>query len=226
MKKKFKLLVVVMILCLSVYLFFRYYYACEKLSQIQNEQKQQVLDQQMLLEENERRLQEELLKKNLENATNFVTSISKETKFVLLTLNGKYTLNHDKTPENNKLFEWAINSEIKMNVDYIAAFCIKTDDITIDIDDKGSVNVLFSTKSINLEFIDISNIVILQDKGIFGEDYTASQVLAFENIIKDKIYSDLFISKNIDICSQNFIVLIEKLAKSMNVEEISIININ
>lgn len=138
-------------------------------------------------------LQEELLKDKMEAAKNLVTNINNDVALTILRTSGKITLSHDKTPENNQWIEWLINSDIKVYAEYETAFTIETNLIKTEINEQdGTVTITYDPDDIKLSFVDIKDISTNNNKSIFGNDYTPSQVAAFENIAHDDIakYTD------------------------------------
>ena len=133
-------------------------------------------------------LEEKLLKDKMEAAKNLVTSINNDVALTILRTSGKITLSHDKTPENNQWLEWLINSDIKVYAEYETAFTIETNMIKTSIDEEsGVVTISYDPDDIKLSFVDIKDISTSNNKSIFGNSYTPSQVTALENIARDDI---------------------------------------
>lgn len=133
-------------------------------------------------------LEERLLKDKMEAAKNLVTSINNDVALTILRTSGKITLSHDKTPENNQWLEWLINSDIKVYAEYETAFTIETNMIKTSIDEEsGVVKITYDPDDIKLSFVDIKDISTSNNKSIFGNSYTPSQVTALENIARDDI---------------------------------------
>lgn len=133
-------------------------------------------------------LEERLLKDKMEAAKNLVTSINNDVALTILRTSGKITLSHDKTPENNQWLEWLINSDIKVYAEYETAFTIETNMIKTSIDEEsGVVTITYDPDDIKLSFVDIKDISTSNNKSIFGNSYTPSQVTALENIARDDI---------------------------------------
>lgn len=165
-------------------------------------------------------LQEELLKKEIEKAEDFVENLNNNIALTVLRTSGKITLSHDKTPENNAWTEWLFNSDIKLYANYTTAFTIECNNITTKIDENANVLISYNSSDINLSSIDITDISSSENKSIFGSTYTPDQTLALEQIARDRIFENSNNEKNIlqakinlenflNTCSKNFDVNIQ-----------------
>lgn len=162
-------------------------------------------------------IQQELLNKEIENAQNFIESINNNVALTLLRTSGKITLTHDKTPENNAWTEWLFNSDIKLYANYNTAFTIECNTISSKIDENANVTISYDTDDIKLSFIDIVDISSSENKSIFGSTYTPEQVLALEQIARDRIEKKLNNDTNITQAKQNLESLLNVYAKNFNV---------
>lgn len=173
--------------------------------------------------DNQKNLDEELLREKIENSNRFVKNISNQTEIILLNENGEFTIRHDRTPENNQLNEWLVNAELTMKLDYRAIFSIKSSDIDFDITNDGKVIAKYDTSNIIITAIEISNVTPTQKTSIFGTKYKPTEVAALEKIAKEKLLDKAYSNENILNASDNLKSFVNDLAKKFSVEEISII---
>lgn len=173
--------------------------------------------------ENQRNLDEEMLREKIENSNRFVKNISNQTEIILLNENGEFTIRHDRTPENNQLNEWLVNAELTMKLDYRAIFSIKSSDIDFDITNDGKVIATYDTSNIIITAIEVSNVIPTQKTSIFGTKYKPTEVAALEKIAKEKLLEKSYNDENILKASDSLKSFINDLAKKFGVEEISIV---
>lgn len=173
--------------------------------------------------DNQKNLDEELLREKMENSNRFVKNISNQTEIILLNENGEFTIRHDRTPENNQLNEWLVNAELTMKLDYRAIFSIKSSDIDFDITNDGKVIAKYDTSNIIITAIEISNVTPTQKTSIFGTKYKPTEVAALEKIAKEKLLDKAYSNENILNASDNLKSFVNDLAKKFSVEEISIV---
>lgn len=173
--------------------------------------------------DNQKNLDEELLREKIENSNRFVKNISNQTEIILLNENGEFTIRHDRTPENNQLNEWLVNAELTMKLDYRAIFSIKSSDIDFDITNDGKVIAKYDTSNIIITAIEISNVTPTQKTSIFGTKYKPTEVAALEKIAKEKLLDKAYSNENILNASDNLKSFVNDLAKKFSVEEISIV---
>ncbi|MDO4282598.1 MAG: hypothetical protein Q4D02_03095 [Clostridia bacterium] len=179
-------------------------------------------EERFLKAEEEKALQENLLKEKISNAKRLVENVSNEIQIVALRESGKYTIYHDKTPENNQLVDWLINSEIEVNMEYEAIFTIDVADIMMEVTNEGNVSIEYSKDDISISAIDIQNIVPAETKSLFGENYSPSEIAALEEIAKEKILQDSMTDDNISSCIKNIEEYFENLATSFHIEKITV----
>lgn len=173
--------------------------------------------------DNQKNLDEELLREKIENSNRFVKNISNQTEIILLNENGEFTIRHDRTPENNQLNEWLVNAELTMKLDYRAIFSIKSSDIDFDITNDGKIIAKYDTSNIIITAIEVSNVTPTQKTSIFGTKYKPTEVAALEKIAKEKLLEKAYSNENILKASDNLKSFINDLAKKFSIEEISII---
>lgn len=137
--------------------------------------------------QNDADLEQELLNKEITNAQNFVKNINNDIAITILRTNGKITLSHDKTPNNNAWTEWLINSDIKVYAGYTTSFTIETKAIQTSILDDSTVYITYDEHDIKVSSIDITDFTTSENKSIFGSSYTPKQVAAFEQIARKSI---------------------------------------
>jgi len=172
--------------------------------------------------ENQKKLDEELLRAKIVKSNNFIKSISNEIEIVLLKQNGNYVISHDRTPENNWYSEWANNAELTIKLDYRTIFSIKTQDLQFNITPEGAIEVSYDTSKIAIVAIDISNVIPNQNVSIFGANYKPTEVTALENIAKEKIKDLSYNYDNILQSSSNLKSFINDMATKFGIDDISI----
>jgi glutaredoxin-related protein len=195
------------------------------LSQNKKVSEAKIQEQQILKEiaiENQKKLDEELLRAKIVNSQNFVKSISNEIEIILLKQNGDYIISHDRTPQNNWYSEWANNAELTIKLDYRTIFSIKTQDLQFTITPEGAIKVNYDAGKIAIAAIDISNVIPNQKVSIFGSAYKPTEVTALENIAKDKIKDLSYTDDNILQSSNNLKSFINDMATKFGIDDISI----
>lgn len=210
-------------LVFSIVIVFTASYINEKTSKVKS-QEQKVAEQ--LAIENQKKLDEELLRAKIIKANNFVKSISNETEIIVLSENGEYTINHDRTPENNWYSEWLNNAEISIKFDYRTIFSMKTANINFTVTSKGAVNINYDTREIGITAIDISNVIPSQKTSLFGSKYKPTEVTALEDIAKEKVRSESYNDDNISKANTNLKSFINDWATKFDVDDICIISEN
>lgn len=172
--------------------------------------------------ENQRKLDEQILKEKIVKANNFIKNVSNEIEILLLSENGEHTIFHDRTPENNWYSEWLNNAQLTIKLDYRTIFSIKTKDIDFNVTPKGSVDVNYDASKIDITAIDISNVLPEQKVSIFGQEYKPTEVTALENIAKQEIKEETYNNANILAASSNLKSYISNLATDFGVDDINI----
>lgn len=194
-----------------------------KNEEIKKEQTQKEKVNEEIAVENQRKLDEQILREKIDKSNRFVKNISNQTEIILLCENGKFEIRHDRTPENNKFKEWLINAELTMKLDYHTIFSIKSKDIKFDITEDGSVITTYDTSKIVIRAIEISNVTLVQKASVFGTKYKPTEVAALEKIAKEKIFEQTYNDENISKASENLKIFINDLAQKFGVENISIV---
>lgn len=171
----------------------------------------------LLDEKNNVQMQEELFKDDV-SYDDFITSIQKDVKIVLITVNGKYRLSHNKTKKSNEIFEWFSTSKIELDCDYSACFVIDTSKLEF-LQTESGLEVYYSVDDIYINSLTITNSVASEIKAIFGKGYSSNDVLALQNIIKEQIMEQCSEdSINVNNASTNLKLYLYELANSFNVE--------
>jgi len=218
MIKKIKVLIIriIFIAIIGLGIFFAYQYIQYKNAEIDSLNKK-------IQAEADNELQKELLNKELKKVENFVVTVNNQTQLVLLRTNGVLTLQHDKTPSNNKWTEWLFDSNIEVYVNYISAFTIDTNKFNIVISEDAKITISYDIDDIKLSLIDIKDFSASASKSIFGENYTPNQVAAFNKIARDKIENYTNSEKNITQAKENLENTLQKLANSLEIQNIEFI---
>jgi|GEM_PF-1540511 len=175
--------------------------------------------------ENQRKLDEEILRAKIANSKNFVKSISNEIEIIVLKEDGEHTIKHDRTPQNKWYSEWINNAEITIKLDYRTIFSIKTKDIDFTVTPNGTVIVKYDSSQIVISAIDISNVIPDQTVSAFGSKYKPTEVAALEGIAKEEVRVLSYNEKNILKASTNLKLYITDMATKFGIEDISIIEI-
>jgi len=176
--------------------------------------------------ENQRKLDEELLRAKIVRSNNFVKSISNEIEILLLSENGEHLINHDRTPENNWYSEWLKNAEIAIKLDYRTLFSIKTKDIHFAVTPEGAINVNYDSSKIVITAIDISNVIPTEKVNLFGLNYKPTEVTALENIAKGEIKALSYSDDNILKASNNLEMYLNDSATKFGIKDLCIIEDN
>jgi len=210
MKKFFKklfLFLIVILICIGVTSFIQY--KKELANKEKREQEARI----------EKEFQEKLLGKNLENANNYISEVNNNTSIVVLRVNGKLTLSHDKTPKNNKWTEWLFNSDITIFADYNTAFTIESKKLESKISDDGkSVTISYNPNDIILSYIDITDFTTSENKSIFGSAYNPEQVAALEQISREKIKEEVNTEENIGKAQENLENYLKETSQKYNIK--------
>lgn len=205
-KKFFKVVLIMGVLLFIGYVYFQY--KNNEVDDVKSEMRAQ----------EESRLQEELLQREIQKAQSFVENINNDIALTILRTSGKVKLSHDKTPKNNKWTEWLFNSDIDVYANYSTAFTIEINDITSKIGDDASVTLTFDEDDIDVTFIDLTDFYTSTNKSIFGSAYTPSQVAAFEQIARDTIYEKTKTEDNLKQSKINLVNYFTTLAKDYDVK--------
>lgn len=171
----------------------------------------------LLNEENNIQIQKELLEEDV-SYENFITSIQKDVKIVLITVNGNYRLAHDKTKKTNEIFEWFSKSKIELDCDYSACFVIDTSKLEF-LQTKSGLEIYYSVDDIYINSLTITNSASSEIKAIFGKGYSTNEVLALQDIIKEQILKQCSEdSSNTEEASVNLKLYLYELANLFGVE--------
>lgn len=216
------LLIVVIVLLIGTNINMNNIASLQKEEEKEKQPQEQRVNEEIAIE-NQRKLEEEILRKKIETANRFVKNVSDQVEIILLNENGEFKIHHDRTPENNQYSEWLVNAELTMNLDYRTIFSIKSKDIKFDITEDGSIIASYDTSKIVITAIEISNVVPVQKTSIFGSKYKPTEVAALEKIAKDKILEQSYNDENILKASENLKSYINDLAQKFGVEDVTII---
>lgn len=172
-------------------------------------------DNSLLNNQNNVKIQEETLKPDV-NYENFITSVQNDTKIVLLTVNGRYLLTHDKTKQSNAILEWFSISKIELNCDYSVCFVIQTNGLQFSKESNG-LKVSFSEEDIYINSLTITNPSASEVRALFGKRYGTSELLALENILKEQILEESYKASNLQQAKVNLEAYLYDIANSFGV---------
>lgn len=173
-----------------------------------------------------------ILNQNLTNQTyniqalqaeKMITELKEIISINLLEEIGMFTIEHDKTPENNWWSEWLNNSDIILNSKYKVSVTISTQDINL----KNINGVIYADLNVNdfyINAIELFETVSVEEKSIFGSHYETSDILALESQMRNQIKESILTDKNIETCKQNIISYLENMANLFNVPIIISVN--
>ena len=159
-----------------------------------------------------------MLRKEIENAQNYISNIDNNIALTILRTSGKITLSHDKTPENNSWTEWLFNSDIKVYANYTTSTTIEMNSIKTSISEDATVIILYDPRDITISSVDITDFSTSENKSIFGSSYTPEQVAAFEQIARSKILEKVNTEANQKQAQKNLESYFYTLAENFNVK--------
>ena len=168
--------------------------------------------------ENDAKLQEELLRREMEKSETLIDAINNDIALTLLRTKGNVKLTHDKTPENNGWTEWLFNSDIKVYADFTTAFTIETSQIDTKILEDGTVSISYDEDDIKLSLVDITDYKVSTNKSIFGSSYKPDQVAAFEQIARNSVIEKVNTETNLLQASKNLEAYFTTLATNLDVK--------
>ncbi len=208
-KKLFKGILILLVLVIVVFLGYNYVqYKNQEVDNLKRE----------VQAENDAKLQEELLKREMEKSETLIDTINNNVALTLLRTKGNVKLNHDKTPENNGLTEWLFNSDITVYADFTTAFTIESSQIDAKILEDGTVSISYDEDDIKLSLVDITDYKVSTNKSIFGSSYKPDQVAAFEQIARDSVIEKVNTETNLLQASKNLESYLTTLATNLDVK--------
>lgn len=208
-KKLFKGVLTLTVLAIVVFLGYNYVqYKNQEVDNLKRE----------VQAENDAKLQEELLKREMEKSETLIDAINNDVALTLLRTKGNVKLTHDKTPQNNGLTEWLFNSDIVVYADFTTAFTIETSQIDAKILEDGTVSISYDEDDIKLSLVDITDYKVSTNKSIFGSSYKPDQVAAFEQIARNSVVEKVNTETNLLQASKNLEVYFTTLAANLNVK--------
>lgn len=208
-KKLFK--GVLTLIVLGIVVFLGYNYVQYKNQEVDNLKRE-------VQAENDAKLQEELLRREMEKSETLIDAINNDIALTLLRTKGNVKLTHDKTPENNGLTEWLFNSDITVYADFTTAFTIETSQIDTKILEDGTVSISYDEDDIKLSLVDITDYKVSTNKSIFGSSYKPDQVAAFEQIARNSVVEKVNTETNLLQASKNLEVYFTTLAANLDVK--------
>lgn len=165
----------------------------------------------------------ELLKTKLENANLMVKHINNDIEYILKTVEGDYTISHNKSP-NEDWNDWLIDSSIKLNLKYKAIISIPANKITTAIDKSGAVLIDYDISDIQVKSVEIIQYTPIFDKKILGKKYTNEEVISLIEIAQDNIRNNISNSDLIHEASINLDNHMKKLAIDFKVVSVGFNN--
>lgn len=208
-KKLFKGVLILTVL--GIVVFLGYNYVQYKNQEVDNLKRE-------VQAENDAKLQEELLKREMEKSETLIDAINNDIALTLLRTKGNVKLTHDKTPENNGLTEWLFNSDITVYADFTTAFTIETSQIDAKILEDGTVSISYDEDDIKLSLVDITDYKVSTNKSIFGSSYKPDQVAAFEQIARNSVIEKVNTETNLLQASKNLESYLTVLATNLDVK--------
>lgn len=208
-KKLFKGILILTVL--GIVVFLGYNYVQYKNQEVDNLKRE-------VQAENDAKLQEELLKREMEKSETLIDAINNDIALTLLRTKGNVKLTHDKTPENNGLTEWLFNSDITVYADFTTAFTIETSQIDAKILEDGTVSISYDEDDIKLSLVDITDYKVSTNKSIFGSSYKPDQVAAFEQIARNSVIEKVNTETNLLQASKNLESYLTVLATNLDVK--------
>ncbi len=208
-KKLFK--GVLTLIVLGIVVFLGYNYVQYKNQEVDNLKRE-------VQAENDAKLQEELLRREMEKSETLIDAINNDIALTLLRTKGNVKLTHDKTPENNGWTEWLFNSDIKVYADFTTAFTIETSQIDTKILEDGTVSISYDKDDIKLSLVDITDYKVSTNKSIFGSSYKPDQVAAFEQIARNSVIEKVNTETNLLQASKNLEAYFTTLATNLDVK--------
>lgn len=207
--KKIRGILVIVLIGVVVFLSFNYIqYKKQTNDELQREANAKI----------EEELQQELFKKQIDKAEDYVESINNDVALTILRTKGNIKLSHDKTPANNKWTEWLFNSDIVVYADYTTAFTIETKQISMTVGDDATVIVTYDPDDITLSSIDVTNFTASDHKSIFGSNYTPEQVAALENLARERVLANTNSENNLKQAQINLETYLLELANALGVQ--------
>ncbi len=208
-KKLFKGVLTLTVLAIVVFLGYNYVqYKNQEVDNLKRE----------VQAENDAKLQEELLKREMEKSETLIDAINNDVALTLLRTKGNVKLTHDKTPQNNGLTEWLFNSDIVVYADFTTAFTIETSQIDAKILEDGTVSISYDEDDIKLSLVDITDYKVSTNKSIFGSSYKPDQVAAFEQIARNSVIEKVNTETNLLQASKNLEAYFTTLAANLDVK--------
>jgi hypothetical protein len=154
-------------------------------------------------------------------------SISDQVELILVKEHGSLTISHDKTPGDEWWSEWLISSEIEISIEYNVVVTIPTSCIWAEVEGTEPVIKYDSTK-IEIDSVEITNIVPVETRNLFGETYTPADIAALTLIARDKVFEDASIDSELFLRAKKNLVeeitnkSMELLGEYVKIEEINL----
>lgn len=171
-------------------------------------------------------INEKILQEELEKSKRLVEQVYSDTEIILLEEKGRYTLFHDRTPNDNYWTEWLVNSEISFVVDYTAILSIETKKIKFSVNENEQ-QAEYNVEDIRVKAVNIDDITPITNKSLFGRSYLPTEISALTIIatedIKNEIMSDI---PTIFLANQNLKYFITNTALKFRIFNINIIENN
>lgn len=170
----------------------------------------------------------ELQKKILETqikTIRFNQSVSDEVELILAKEQGTSIITHDKTPSNDWWSEWLVSSEIALSIEYNLIVGIPTLYIWADVQNTEPI-IYYDYSKVAIISAEITNIVPVQTKNMFGEAYTPEEIASLTLIARDKVLEEasrdeaLFIRAEEDLINELRSKSAELLGEYVKIEKV------
>lgn len=158
--------------------------------QTQEQQIQQIQQKEQQKEDvaQEIELQRKILEDKIK-AVRFNLSVSNQVELILAKEHGSLTVSHDKTPEDEWWNEWLISSEIEVSIEYNIIIAIPTIYIHADVEGTELI-ITYDYTKVDIDSVEITNIVPVESKNLFGEAYAPEDIAALTLIARSKVFED------------------------------------
>lgn len=162
-------------------------------------------------------------KANLQNSRRLKEAISNDIKIVALEEKGSMKLFHDKKKSNNKLANWFVHSNVELKLEYTASIGIKSENIKISCDSQR-IQIDISKDRFFVQSVNIENITLQTNKGMFAKKYLPSEISAITLIATEKVEEEILNDEEILLLAEaNLKDYLENLANDLGIVNLKIV---
>ena len=131
-------------------------------------------------------IKKHLLADSISKGNSMIEKVNDDIEYILLTVDGEYTIKHDSTPEQNAWTEWALDSTLQIKLKYQATYSIPVDKLKMYMDN-ATVKVEYDTQDIQVKSIEIKQYNVSEMRNFLGKRYNNYETIALIEIAQTRI---------------------------------------